>query len=210
MDFTIADFVADVRAPTPSVAAETVVPNYLDWLQQFKHLFNRLIHLQTSALKHAQLQLNHLQKRLRHPGQRLEQAQRLDELEYRLLTAIQHDLKHRHALLNRIILHWQHVTPLLRIEREYSNLLTYKQRLNSWIQHQLELSQQNLQRAAAALQTLSPLNTLKRGYAIVYDKQNTVISSLEQLKIKMNVSIKLADGKFDCEVKHLDKQNIDK
>ncbi len=205
VDFTIADFVADVRAPTPSAAAETVAPNYLDWLNQFKNLFNRLTHLQVAYLKQAQIQLNHLQKRLRHPGQRLqEQAQRLDELEYRLLTAIQHDFKHRHALLNRMNLHWQHVTPLIKVEKELSHLRTQKQRLMTLMQHQLELPHQRLQKAAAALHALSPLNTLKRGYAIVYEHQSeNVVAEMSQLQIGMKLDVKLTDGDFECEVKQI-------
>ncbi len=160
VDFTIADFVADVRAPTPSAAAERVSPDSREWTQQIESLQQRLLHLLVSRLRHAQSYLLHISKRLRHPGQRLQdQAQNLDQLEHRLMLAQRRFLQHNHTLLNQ---------------------------------------------ASQALQTLSPLKTLDRGYAIVRDTktQNIVVSS-QFLSNGDKLTIKFAQGGCECLVKKI-------
>lgn len=160
VDFTIADFVADVRAPTPSAAAEHVSPDCREWLQQINHLQKRLQHLIVSKLQQYQAQLLHIGKRLRHPGQRLrDQAQYLDQLEHRLSLAMRHFLQHRQAKLNQ---------------------------------------------AAQALNALSPLHTLERGYAIVRDKKSQdIISTAAALALGDEITIKLAQGGCDCRVEKI-------
>lgn len=121
VDFTIADFVADVRAPTPSAAAERVSPDYREWLQQLGHLQKRLQHLALSQLQHYQSQLTHISKRLRHPGQRLQdQTQYLDQLEHRLLLALQHGLQRLQAKLNQAAQALHTLSPLQTLERGYA------------------------------------------------------------------------------------------
>ncbi len=157
VDFTIADFVADVRAPTPSAAAECVSPDCQEWLQKLGHLQKRIQHLLTSRLQQYQANLLHISKRLRHPGQRLQdQTQHLDLIEHRLLLALRNSLQRREAALNQ---------------------------------------------AAQALNTLSPLKTLDRGYAIVRDKQSQdIISSAAQLNPGDTIAIQLAHGGCECTV----------
>lgn len=121
VDFTIADFVADLRAPTPSAAAEHVTPDCREWVHQLNHLQKRLQYLLTSRLQQLREQLLHLEKRLRHPGQRLrDQAQHLDLLERRLTLAMRHSLQHRHAELNRIGQALHAFSPLQTLERGYA------------------------------------------------------------------------------------------
>ena len=155
VDFTIADFVADVRAPTPSAAAERVSPDYREWLQQLQHLQKRLQHLWISRFHYYQSQLTHISKRLRHPGQRLQdQAQHLDQLERRLILAVKHVLKHCQAELNQV---------------------------------------------SQALNALSPLQTLERGYAIVREKASqTIISNSQQLQTGNELTIQFAHGSCEC------------
>jgi exodeoxyribonuclease VII large subunit len=160
VDFTIADFVADVRAPTPSAAAERVSPDSREWIQQIESLQQRLLHLLVSRLRHAQSQLLHISKRLRHPGQRLQdQAQNLDQLEHRLILAQRRFFQHSHTLLNQ---------------------------------------------AAQALQTLSPLKTLDRGYAIVRDNETqNIITSSQPLSAGDRLTIKFAQGGCECLVEKI-------
>lgn len=121
VDFTIADFVADVRAPTPSAAAEHVSPDYREWLQQLTHLQRRIHHLLISRVQHYQSQLLHISKRLRHPGQRLQdQAQHLDQLEHRLLLVLRHFFQHSQAELNRATQALNALNPLNTLERGYA------------------------------------------------------------------------------------------
>lgn len=157
VDFTIADFVADVRAPTPSAAAEYVSPDCREWLQKIESLKNRLQQLVRSCVQDYQTQLLYIRKRLRHPGQRLQdQAQHLDQLERRLILAQQHFFQHRHAVLNQ---------------------------------------------AAQALNALSPLQTLERGYSIVRDKPSQkIICQAGQLTRGDEITITFAQGGCECRV----------
>ena len=102
IDFTIADFVADHRAATPSAAAELASPNQQDWLQKLEILKNRLKHFVAVELRHFNTLLNSLHKQLQHPGKRiLDQAQRLDYLERNLIKAGFNLLSHKQADLNQ-------------------------------------------------------------------------------------------------------------
>jgi exodeoxyribonuclease VII large subunit len=157
IDITIADFAADERAATPSAAAERASPNWREWNQRITHLQKQIQHLMLARLNDSQSQLLQISKRLRHPGQRLQdQAQHLDQLEYRLVLAQKHLFKH--------------------------------------LQHQLN-------QLAYALQTLSPLKTLERGYAIVRDKQSQeLISDSRQINVNDELIIKLAHNGCECRV----------
>ena len=158
IDFTIADFVADQRAPTPSAAAELISPHREDWLQKIITMQNRLRHFMTTELRHYATVLISLRKRLQHPGHRLqEQAQRLDLLERNLV--------------------------------------------NAW-QHQLTQAQQRLLNLSRALNTVSPLNTLQRGYAIV-THQDKIIREANEVKIGENIKTQLARGSLLCTVEEV-------
>lgn len=202
IDYTIADFVADVRAPTPSAAAERVSPDWKEWLRRLEQLKQRLVHLQISLIRHCQVQLDHIGKRLRHPGQRLrDQAQSLDLLEHRLMLAHHHFLRHHYAELNRLIMRWQHFNPLPRIERDKDHVQLCQKRLLSSLEAFLNRKQQAIQQAAQALQALSPLQTLERGFSIVRDKvTEKIINDAAELQPGKELRITFARGSCDCQV----------
>lgn len=120
-DFTIADFVADYRAPTPSAAAETVSPDSLDYLDQLSHYFVRLSQSMISQLKSHQTHLFHLQKRLQHPGEKLQQqAQQLDQLENRLHHSMQLYLDKNREKIAHYAQMLSTLNPLSILQRGYS------------------------------------------------------------------------------------------
>ena len=131
-DFTIADFVADQRAPTPSVAAEMVSPNRAEWQRRLTQLDHRVVNFITTRLADGNRTLNWLTTRLQHPAQRLaRQAQRVDELELRMqraqLSRLHRDQQRLSTLRAQL---WQH-TPehTLRVRRHTCAML--EQRLRS-------------------------------------------------------------------------------
>ncbi len=162
VDVTIADFVADCRAPTPSAAAELVSPNLQEWRSSLFNLSQRLRRELIQSLKQKQQTLIWLHKRLRHPRQKLqEQAQLLDYLWQTLIKAQQHLLK---------------------------------------------VKQQQLLNLSRALNSISPLATLDRGYSIL-QKKDTVITDIKQVKQNDRLVAKLSNGCIDCTVTYIhDKQ----
>ena len=156
VDITIADFVADQRAATPSAAAELVSPNQQEWLQTLQVYFNNLLKVMQSELRHKTQQLIHLQQRLRDPRQRLqEQAQQLDQLEINLKRVMRHVLQTK--------------------------------------QHQLT-------QLAQVLDSVSPLNTLKRGYSILTKKDGQIIRQSSEVNAKDTIKAQLMQGHLVCQV----------
>ena len=159
IDFTIADFVADVRAPTPSGAAQLVVPDRQSLLAQLLTLRERLRLAMTRQLAHGGQAYTHLLRRLNqaHPGSRLaQQAQKLDDLEQRLVYA------------------WQKQATRLA---------------------------QRLALASRGLNTVSPLATLQRGFAIVTDAGGAVVTDGADLKAGDEIEARLARGSVAAVVK---------
>lgn len=198
IDVTISDFVADYRAPTPSAAAELVSPNIEEWQNKIMHAQSRINHSMRVYLKHLAINISNLAKRLQHPSQRLQnQAQQLDYLEQRLIRAHQHYLRHHLAAIKHLILKLQHLNPQHKLQELSLRYNTLEQRLRLAIHHKLEQSSQQLNSSMRALDTVSPLNTLERGYAIV--KHNAkVITQSHQVKKSDKISIDLAKGKLKC------------
>jgi exodeoxyribonuclease VII large subunit len=172
VDFTIADFVADLRAPTPSGAAELAVPDRADWLRSFGHQAGRIARAGRRLLEGRSQSLDWLARRLvaASPAARVQrQADRLRELGGRLAAETRHQLLlHGHevqALAERLV----RQSPAIRIERANSRLQGLEQRLARSGKSALEKRQHRLALAARALNSVSPLATLERGYAVVLD-----------------------------------------
>lgn len=170
VDFTIADFVADVRAPTPSAAAELAVPDGVALLAELSATTRRLVF----AAGRAQLQrrewLVRTWKRLwvRHPSQALAQnAQRIDELQGRLAAAVRRSLDMRVQRLATARAELSGATPAVRVATLLQCASHAGLRLLPAVRHRLSVQEGRLETAARALNAVSPLATLARGYAIV-------------------------------------------
>lgn len=169
IDFTIADFVADQRAATPSAAAEIAVPSRDELTARLSNLEHRLHRRMDQRLQRAAsdlARLSHRHQRL-HPGVRLEQqGQRLDELERRLNYALRRRLeraRERHRLLQRRV---RALSPRLRLVELQRRLSDARRRLDYVTAERLAQPSQRLAVAARSLHNLSPLATLERGYSL--------------------------------------------
>lgn len=206
IDFTIADFVADVRAPTPSAAAELVAPHLEDLLETLQHNENQMLRLINQCLqqirRHLEWTNKHLQQQ--HPKRRLaEQAQRLDlaeislvRLQTKLLTAYQAKLH----MLNAQLLG---TTPRHKI-RDSLHMLRHDYRLlQNLIARGLSLKQQSLGNLAAKLDALSPLATLQRGYAIATrEKDQHVLVKADEVAVGDKIKVQLLEGVLGCIVEN--------
>jgi exodeoxyribonuclease VII large subunit len=121
IDFTIADFVADHRAPTPSAAAELVSPDRIEELQHLARIYTALTRQIKNKLNESRTRFEELLKRLQHPGQRLrDQSQRLDELDQRLQRAMLQKINHYQHQLTGLVRSLDAISPLATLARGYA------------------------------------------------------------------------------------------
>lgn len=195
VDFTIADFVADVRAATPTAAAELVSSDRYQWLHKLQQLQQRLGYLMQQQLRQGQQQLHWVRQRLKHPGERVQQMMlRLDELEQRRQLALQHALQHRQNQLHTLQARLQQHNPLRHVQRLLQQNQNFSQRIQSSMQYTLKNRQQQLQHLMHTLDAVSPLNTLKRGYAIVTTETQQVVRRAQDTQVGQTVTTRLAEG----------------
>ncbi len=204
-DFTIADFVADRRAPTPSAAAELATPDGRALAERFRQLEQRLKQAFERHLRDARRHLQHLQHRLTRtsPASRLlQQQQRLDELQLRLARSMRQRL-HRNELE---LAHWRKRLLLLHPERQLKTLSSgvqqLQQRLQSGMARCLQQKRQRLLATARELQAVSPLATLDRGYSIVFRADDgALVRDSSQVASGDELAIRLAGGEIHAIVK---------
>lgn len=198
IDFTIADFVADVRAPTPSAAAELVVKNTADLVQSLSSLKRLLWNSLQKHLTHDKQKLASLQVRLVDPKRRLQDLmQRRDELSTRLQQEVLKLFEKRRlrVRLNESKL----VSPDVVIQRLKSRIEKYQIVSRGRMQTLLERARASVHRQMSMLETLSPLKTVERGYSVTR-KGKTVVTSVKQVKVGDELSIRLADGEIKTQV----------
>ncbi len=206
IDVTIADFVADMRAPTPSAAAELISPDRGEWRDTLRHWRNRLIRAMQSRLAREQQHLRTVGRHLKHPGQRLQdQAQRLDELEQRLGRALHTRLQHHQARLGTLTARLHGQSPKRQLTTLQLRLNANRRRLHSAMSRRLGEGQQRLTALARALDAVSPLATLSRGYAIVQRPDGPVIHKASEVSIGDPLSVRLGEGRLDCRVEGIRK-----
>jgi exodeoxyribonuclease VII large subunit len=197
IDFSIADFVADLRAPTPSAAAELLVPDGLAQRRHLEHLHGRLATVQQRHLQARIQRIDHLLVRLQaqRPQARLARDRdRLLQLHRRLLACRLAHITRKTLQLDRA-----HARLLARHPRQ--QLITLRQQLEQhalhlrrMMLHKLERERLTLQQTARAMHAVSPLATLERGYAILFDAQGKVLRSAQNVAVDTPLRARLADG----------------
>jgi exodeoxyribonuclease VII large subunit len=170
VDITIADFAADVRAPTPSGAAEMVVPDQLEWGRSFAVLTGRLVLQMRHHLENDFQALDWLARRLNQcsPAARVrQQSERLGDLTKALAGAMRHDFTRRGRRLDSFASRINAAAPSRRLERTSQRVAGMHARLLRQGTISIERLRSRLHVAERALNAVSPLATLTRGYAIV-------------------------------------------
>lgn len=196
-DFTIADFVADQRAPTPSGAAQLVVPDRIALGQQLSTLLGRLRLAAQRQITHRLQQHEALAHRLQrmHPGTRLsQQAQRLYELEQRLAAATTRELATRRRAYDVLAARLGRSQPGLQVARLGERINSLEQQLRTALQASLSHAGQRLALVARALSAVSPLAVLDRGYAIATTAAGEAIRDASGLAVGDEVQLRFAQG----------------
>jgi exodeoxyribonuclease VII large subunit len=212
VDFTIADFVADVRAPTPSGAAELAVPDSTEWLRNVMRLAGRLTVALSRKLKTQQDRASWLARRLQqlHPGVELRQrAQRLDDLEQRLIRVLRADLSARQRTLVQLAAELRQHSPALRVANARRRLDSARSSIEAITRARLEQFGKRIAIAARTLDAVSPLATLERGYAIVTDSKGTVVTNAQDVRVGQLIDARLTQGSIRARVERATNPELD-
>jgi exodeoxyribonuclease VII large subunit len=208
VDITISDLVADVRAPTPSGAAEIAVPDQHAWLGQLEQNMKRLASLAGRQQQRLAERLGFLTGRLERqdPRQRLAQdGQRLDELELRARRAMDAKTSSQRRDLAAMIARLAAASPAKQLQRQLLRKDDLNRRLYRAASQLIERQSQRLGGLARELNAISPLATLGRGYALVYDSKGNLIRDPSQVKTGDSIKARVADGHIHAQVTNTEK-----
>ncbi len=201
-DVTISDFVADLRAPTPSAAAELVVKNHLELAEKIHLAQSRLINGYRRTLNGFRRELEGIQKRIVNPRRLIEHyAQKCDDFMERLSVAAVRTLNSRKALFGslRSLLDYQNPSRKLKRMREEMNHLV--DRLVKQTRHELLFKRKAVETLASSLNTLGPIDILRRGYSITRKlPAGSILKSSGEVQKDDRVEIILAEGKVKASV----------
>ncbi len=203
IDVSIADFVADHRAPTPSAAAELISPDGNAWQERFRQLEVRLAGRQQDTLQRLNRQLRHLTTRLeqQHPGRRLrDHSQRLDELDARLRGWLRRELQYRHRQTTQLEDRLRRQHPQLLIARGRDRVQELEMRLAGAQRREIRRHGDRLRSVTRALEAVSPLATVSRGYAILQRGDGAVVRDANAVEVGDRLSARLAHGSLVCTV----------
>lgn len=204
IDFTIAEFSADLRAPTPSAAAELLVPNGAELIQGLYLLHQRLQRLIRHKQENRQQHLDHVLTRLntQRPHTRLIRGtERLRNLRQALQNTVTQSYAQRARTLEHLNIRLETQHPRKRIKQSMSQLASCSLRLRAATGRRLEQRAVQLSQLARTLNAVSPLATLERGYTILFDTETgRIIRSVTQSKEEMYLKARLIDGEIALRV----------
>jgi exodeoxyribonuclease VII large subunit len=204
VDYTIADFAADLRAPTPSAAAEMVLRRKTELFSEVGHLANSLVRTLGRRLDASRRQAAMLARALREPSLLLGYlGQRLDDLHARLSVSARSLIARRRGTLAGQTDRLRLRHPGLVLERRRERLGLLSLRLTSSLQQQLERRRDALSLSSATLNSLSPLATLARGYSIARRPDGTLVTDSGLLAPRDRLCIRFRRGAAECLVEQV-------
>ena len=202
VDFTIADFVADLRAPTPSAAAELMSPNQTDYVSTINAYRQQLAQLHANTLRHLGQALSHLSKRLQRPDRRLQDhAQTLDRLEGALHRAVNKQIQFRATAIEqqRRALHIS--SPQLKLKQYQQEIIAQNRRYRQAMQALMASSTAKLTELGRGLNAVNPLQVLARGYSITFNEQEAILRNIDDLSAGQKIRTRVADGNIESVIK---------
>ncbi len=202
VDFTIADFAADRRAPTPSAAAELVTPDVRHLITRIAGSRQRLIQLMAALIRNQRENLDWLSKRLLLPRRRLlDLTQRVDELSLRMNRSARGVPVSRRAALAALNARLSARHPASQIELNRARHADLRRRLTDFTRRRLSDARARVSETTRALNSISPLGTLERGYSILTRaKDGALVHAAENVKRGERIHARLAKGELDLTV----------
>jgi exodeoxyribonuclease VII large subunit len=205
VDFSISDFVADIRAATPSAAAELLSPDQSEFISRLHLLKGRLASAQLRRIQRWREQILTLSRRVRDPRSQLgEQSQRLDDLELRLQRQWRQNQRQRQQRLNAASQQLALLNPKRQLDDKCRDLSQLRNRLQQSMSQRLKqagLARHNLEHQ---LRSLGPEQTLSRGYAIIQDEHGAIVRDSKRLNPGQALQAKFAQGSAEVKVSKVD------
>jgi exodeoxyribonuclease VII large subunit len=192
-DFTIADFVADLRAATPTAAAQAVVPDRQEFRQRLGQQSQQLLRALSRRFEQGMQQIDFLQRRLVHPAQRIQQqTERLGAVQLRMRLAHAYIVQHQQGCWNSL---WQRIRgqrpDVVRLQEQQTN---HGRHLRAAMQHTLDMHDARLIALQQHLQLLDPQQVLARGYSMVRDERGEIVVNSDRIVPGVKLDITFAQG----------------
>jgi exodeoxyribonuclease VII large subunit len=203
IDFTIADFVADLRAPTPSAAAELVAPAQEFLRNALVAKQAALVRLAKQAVEVGALRLNRLKEArgLREPRTLIQdRQQKVDQTEGRLLQLLRWTVEHHRTHTHRLASLLQAYRPAQVVVRRRAEVAGVQTRLGNTAKYQLERAKQRLVSLERSIALLGPEQTLQRGYSITRKTNGEILERSEEVKPGDEILTRLAEGEVRSKV----------
>ena len=204
-DFTICDFVADLRASTPSAAAELIVPEWMELTEKINIFKQRLIAGYCRHLKNRRDKIAGLQERLKDPRRFLINLQiHLDDLRERLGVALHHKKQNKYNDLRQLELRLRHQSPARQINEKKILLKNIQKDIFNNFSYHIAVLKEKLQKNSAILESLSPLGVLQRGYSITRSMgSGMIVRQANALNVGEDVNVQLARGNFNAKIEKI-------
>ena len=197
IDFTIADFVADLRAPTPSAAAELISPDCNKVGIQFRNLELDLAKTIIRIVQNLSYSIINLKNQLQHPERKLqEQAQRLDHLDTRLIRAIHSTLEKKRRISTNSAERLVRQTPMEILLETRLKLKNGIQQLSKAMKQQLSQKNTDVEQSMQLLDAVSPLRILNRGFSVLRNSNHKIIKSIKSVNIGESLKGRVSDGEI--------------
>jgi exodeoxyribonuclease VII large subunit len=202
IDYSISDFVADLRAPTPSSAAELIITKKDELLYKISNYIDKLKYLASHRMLEQKSKLAYYVKALGEPKRKIDDLRlRIDDLTSHLITLARSSINKYQARirLNKELL--KRASPILLLEQKEKNIDMLQKRLKNLISEKMKYHHYILSDLKERLELANPYNLLKKGYSIVSLKETKrIVKSVRQLKEGILLDIKLGEGSAECKV----------